>query len=45
MTLPTLGHIEAIANYFQGIDPGSAYVPKCDKDRSLPKLYIQLIID
>ncbi|MFA7169682.1 MAG: hypothetical protein WC178_02405 [Candidatus Paceibacterota bacterium] len=25
--------VEAVATYFQGIEPGSVYVPKCDKDR------------
>ena len=27
------GLVEAVATYFQGIEPGSVYVPKCDKDR------------
>jgi len=27
------GLVDAVATYFQGIEPGSVYVPKCDKDR------------
>jgi len=25
--------VEAVATYFQGIEPGSVYVPKCDKHK------------
>jgi len=27
------GLVDAVATYFQGIEPGSVYVPKCDKNR------------